>query len=64
MMPSCTVRFMNIFSAIVESPLLDVALQKHKGQVATAARSLGLHRTTLRKKLEEHGIGDSSSVAE
>jgi DNA-binding NtrC family response regulator len=52
------------FLGMVESPLLEVALQKHKGQVATAARSLGLHRTTLRKKLEEHGIGDSSSMSE
>jgi two-component system nitrogen regulation response regulator GlnG len=41
---------------IVEPPLLDVALQRYKGQIAKAARALGLHRTTLRKKLEEHGL--------
>jgi two-component system nitrogen regulation response regulator GlnG len=49
---------------IVEPPLLEVALQKHKGQVATAARALGMHRTTLRKKLEQHGVGDPSSTPE
>ena len=41
---------------LVEPPVLDVALQKHKGQCASAARSLGLHRTTLKKKLDQYGI--------
>jgi two-component system nitrogen regulation response regulator GlnG len=49
---------------IVEPPLLEVALQKHKGQVATAARALGLHRTTLRKKLEEHGLSGADRATE
>jgi two-component system nitrogen regulation response regulator GlnG len=49
---------------IVEPPLLDVALAKHKGQVATAARALGLHRTTLRKKLEEHGLSGADRAPE
>ena len=41
---------------LVEPPLLTAALEKHRGQCATAARQLGLHRTTLRKKLDDYGI--------
>jgi two-component system nitrogen regulation response regulator GlnG len=41
---------------VVEPPLLDVALQHHNGQCAAAARQLGIHRTTLRKKLNEHEV--------
>ncbi len=48
---------------VVEPPLLDVTLQRHHGQCAAAARQLGIHRTTLRKKLTEHGI-DSDGNAE
>jgi two-component system nitrogen regulation response regulator GlnG len=43
---------------LVEPPLLAAALRKHRGQCATAARSLGLHRTTLRKKLDDYGIDE------
>ncbi len=46
----------NRLMTVVEPPLLDVAMKNHKGQCATAARTLGIHRTTLRKKLDEHGI--------
>jgi len=50
---------------VVEPPLLGVALKYHKGQCATAARTLGIHRTTLRKKLNKHGIdADSDSDIE
>ncbi len=35
---------------VIEPPLLDVALAHHQGQYAPAARSLGLHRVTVRKK--------------
>ncbi len=42
--------------SVVEPPLLDVTLEHHKGQYAAAARQLGIHRTTLRKKLVEHKI--------
>jgi two-component system nitrogen regulation response regulator GlnG len=38
---------------VVEPSLFEVALHRYKGQVATAARVLGMHRTTLRKKLED-----------
>ena len=42
--------------ALVEPPLLEAALRKYHNQVATAARVLGMHRTTLKKKLDEYGI--------
>jgi len=37
---------------LVEPPLLEVALHRYR-QCATAARRLGMHRTTLRKKLAQ-----------
>lgn len=45
---------------LVEPALLRAALEKNHGQCLAAARELGIHRTTLRKKLDEHGIGDES----
>ena len=44
------------FLDLVEPSLLEAALEQYHGQVATAARRLGIHRTTLRKKLDEHGL--------
>ena len=41
---------------IVEPPLLKTCLDECDGQYAAAARRLGLHRTTLRKKADGHGI--------
>ncbi len=49
------------FLALVEPPFLEAALKKHHGQCAAAARVLGIHRTTLKKKLDQYGIaGDDS----
>jgi two-component system nitrogen regulation response regulator GlnG len=42
--------------AIVEPPLIREALRRHHNQVAAAARELGLHRTTLKKKIGQYGI--------
>jgi two-component system nitrogen regulation response regulator GlnG len=42
--------------ALVEPPLLVAALQAHRGQCAPAARTLGLHRVTLKRKLEQYGL--------
>ena len=42
--------------AVIEPPLLRAAMQNYHNQCATAARRLGLHRTTLRKKLDQFGI--------
>lgn len=41
---------------LIEPPVLRAALESSSGQVATAARKLGLHRITLRKKLDQYGI--------
>jgi len=40
----------------VEPPLLEAVLEKCRGQCAGAARLLGLHRTTLKKKLDQYGV--------
>lgn len=40
----------------VEPPLLQAAMEHCGGQCLAAARRLGLHRTTLRKKLDDLGI--------
>jgi two-component system nitrogen regulation response regulator GlnG len=42
--------------AVVEPPLLTTAMEQNKGHCAAAARELGIHRTTLRKKLTDHGL--------
>jgi two-component system nitrogen regulation response regulator GlnG len=48
------------FLALVEPPLLEAALRRYRNQCSAAARALGLHRTTLRKKLDQYGIeGDA-----
>jgi DNA-binding protein Fis len=39
--------------SVIEPPMFNVALERHKGQFASAARALGIHRTTLRKKLPD-----------
>lgn len=44
------------FLTLIEPALLKATLDHHRGQVASAARVLGLHRTTLKKKLDEYGI--------
>jgi len=41
---------------IVEPPLLKAGLEKHGGNCAAAARELGMHRITLRKKLDQYGL--------
>lgn len=42
--------------SLVEPPFLRAALQEFNGQCAAAARIVGLHRTTLKKKLDQYGI--------
>jgi two-component system nitrogen regulation response regulator GlnG len=44
----------------VEKVLLTAALERAKGNQVQAARLLGVHRTTLRKKIDEYGLGDCS----
>ncbi len=42
--------------AMVEPVVFRRVIQEHAGQFAASARVLGLHRTTLRKKLEQYGL--------
>jgi DNA-binding NtrC family response regulator len=44
----------------VEPPLLATALLQNGNRCAPAARALGLHRTTLKRKLDQYGIDDAS----
>ena len=39
---------------VIESPLFQTVLRRHHGQFAAAARQLGIHRVTLRKKTQEN----------
>ena len=41
-------------------PLLAAVLSRHGNRCAPAARALGLHRTTLKRKLDQYGIAESS----
>lgn len=40
-------------AAMVEKPLIDGTLSRHSGNFSAAAKDLGVHRTTLRKKVAE-----------
>ncbi len=40
---------------IVEPPLLETVLQRHRGQFLAAAKELGLHRVTLKRKMNLYG---------
>jgi two-component system nitrogen regulation response regulator GlnG len=42
--------------SLVEPPFLEAAMKKFHQQCAAAARVLGIHRVTLRKKLDDYGI--------
>jgi two-component system nitrogen regulation response regulator GlnG len=44
------------FLSLVEPPFLATAMKKFHNQCASAARVLGIHRVTLRKKLDDYGI--------
>ncbi len=39
--------------SIIEQPLFEAALAQHHGQYSAAARALGIHRTTLKKKVDD-----------
>jgi two-component system NtrC family response regulator len=49
----------NVFNEVlsdVEKAVMDAAMKRVDGNQVRASALLGMHRTTLRKKLEEHGI--------
>ena len=43
---------------LVEAPFFEALMRHFQGQCAPASRSVGLHRTTLRKKLDQYGIDE------
>jgi two-component system nitrogen regulation response regulator GlnG len=45
----------------VEPPLLAAAMGQSGNRCAPAARALGLHRTTLKRKLDQYGIDEATS---
>jgi two-component system, NtrC family, nitrogen regulation response regulator GlnG len=47
------------FLQLTEPPLLQTAMERCGGQYLAAARCLGMHRTTLRKKLDELSAGET-----
>jgi two-component system nitrogen regulation response regulator GlnG len=42
------------FLRMVEPPFLQTVLQRHQGQFSAAAKELGLHRITLKRKVDAH----------
>ncbi len=46
------------FLQVVEPPLLETVLQRHGGQYLAAAKELGLHRVTLRRKIEQNRVDE------
>lgn len=58
-----TAELHNELLKLVEPPLLEEALKHSHGQYVAAARRLGLHRTTVKKKLSQYGM-DSEETQE
>jgi two-component system nitrogen regulation response regulator GlnG len=54
--PALRGRLYDTASAMIEREIIRVCLERTRGQVAPAARLLGISRTTLRKKMARHGI--------
>jgi len=46
----------NLVMSEVEVPLFDQVLRHTRGNVSLAAELLGIHRSTLRRKLVRHGL--------
>ncbi len=49
-------------TAVVEREIIRVCLVRTQGQLAPAARMLGISRTTLRKRIALHGIRTTTSI--
>jgi two-component system nitrogen regulation response regulator GlnG len=48
----------------VEPTLLAAAMHRSGNQCAVAARALGIHRTTLKRKLDQYGLSESAARAQ
>ncbi len=46
---------------LVEPPVLQAVLDLQAGQCLAAAKVLGIHRTTVRKKMDQYGLGDAAN---
>ncbi len=45
----------------IEKPLIELVLKKNQGNQLRTARMLGINRNTLRKKIQQLGIGQDLS---
>lgn len=54
----------NLYSTViseVEKALIKIVLETMEGNQLRTAKALGISRTTLREKIKEYGLGDSTS---
>jgi len=56
-----TAELHNELLKLVEPPLLEEALKHSHGQYVAAAKRLGLHRTTVKKKIDQYGLEGEES---
>ncbi len=49
-------------TAMIEREIIRICLERTRGQLSPAARMLGISRTTLRKRMERHGIRPTVAV--
>lgn len=52
------------FLQVVEPPLLRAVLHRFGGRYLAAAKALGMHRVTLRRKLQQYGGDDDAQIAD
>lgn len=62
--PRMETRIYEAFLRTVEPELLETVLRHHHGQFLSAARHLGIHRVTLRRKADEYRIGKGTEPQE
>jgi two-component system NtrC family response regulator len=48
----------------VERHMIEAAMQQHLGNISRVAKTLGLSRTALYRRLERHGLGDAGQELE
>jgi DNA-binding NtrC family response regulator len=60
--PALLGRLHETATAMVECEMIRVCLERSRGQLAPAAKMLGISRTTLRKKIEHYRIRTTTSA--
>jgi two-component system NtrC family response regulator len=48
----------------VERHMIEAAMEQHLGNISRVAKTLGLSRTALYRRLERHGLGDGAAEGE